>query len=119
MTANEWRFKMCVLARDEWRKNNDAYTGLCGLFCRIIRREGFVETDDQKLNAKMLVFMNYEHRYHGVTVTDLIPKFVRPADCDSETLFWWDYHEKDVRLNFLQDLVTYYANLIDHEEDEK
>lgn len=49
---------MCVLARDEWRKNNDAYTGLCGLFCRIIRREGFVETDDQKLNAKMLVFMN-------------------------------------------------------------
>lgn len=110
---------MCVLARDEWRNNNDAYTGLCGLFCRIIRREGFVETDDQKLNAKMLVFMNYEHRYHGVTVTDLIPQFVRPADCDPEDLFWWDYHEKDVRFNFLQDLVTYYANLIDHEEDEK
>lgn len=110
---------MCVLARDEWRKNNDVYTGLCGLFCRIIRREGFVETDDQKLNAKMLVFMNYEHRYHGVTVTDLIPQFVRPADCDSETLFWWDWCEKEIRYRFLQDLVTYYANLIDHEEDEK
>lgn len=27
--------------------------------------------------------------------------------------------DKDVRLNFLQDLVTYYANLTDYEEDEK
>lgn len=27
--------------------------------------------------------------------------------------------DKDVRLNFLQDLVMYYANLTDHEEDEK
>lgn len=68
----------------------------------------------------MLVFMNYEHRYHGVIVTDLIPQFVRPAECEPEAaLFWWPIADKDVRLNFLQDLVMYYANLIDHEEDEK
>lgn len=110
---------MCVLARDEWQNNSEHYSGLCGLFCRIIRREGFVETDDQKLNTKMLVFMNNEHRYHGVTINDLIPKFVRPADVDYETLFWWPVCEKDVRLNFLQDLVMYYANATDYEEDTK
>lgn len=67
----------------------------------------------------MLVFTNHEHRYHGVTITDLIPQFVRPADLDHETIFWWPVHEKDVRLNFLQDLVMYYANVTDYEEDKE
>lgn len=67
----------------------------------------------------MLVFTNNEHRYHGVTITDLIPQFVRPADCVDDAIFWWPVHEKDVRLNFLQDLVMYYANVTDHEEDTK
>lgn len=111
---------MCVLARDEWRNNSQRYNGLCALFVHIIEEKGLVETDDKEFNAKMSKMTNGKYRVHTVKVADLIPQFVRPSECEPEAaLFWWPIADKDVRLNFLQDLVMYYANLIDHEEDEK
>lgn len=111
---------MCVLARDEWRNNNQRYNGMCSLFNAVICDKGLVKTDDQWLNAKILDFVNWRRGIKNVKVADLISKFVRPAECEPEAaLFWWPIADKDVRLNFLQNLVMYYANLIDHEEDEK
>lgn len=110
---------MCVLARDEWRKNNQQYSGLCSVFFHVIHQEKDVKTDDEVFNYLLFDFL-YPHVHNGfITVRDLIPGFQRPADADPESAHWWPMADKDVRLNFLQDLVMYYANLIDHEEDEK
>lgn len=110
---------MCVLARDEWRKNNRHYSGLCSVFFHVIHQAKYVKTDDEVFNYLLFDFL-YPHVCNGfITVRDLIPQFQRPADADPESAHWWPKVEKEKRYIFLQDLVTYYANLIDHEQDEK
>lgn len=47
---------MCVLARDEWRKNGDEYPGLCHLFMHIVMHNGRLTTDDEALNAKIKAY---------------------------------------------------------------
>lgn len=116
MTANEWRFKMCVLARDEWRKNCDEYPGLCYLFMDIVTDNGRLTTDDEALNAKIKAyFASLPLQAADVSMKDLIPAFCRPDGVNHESAFWWPKGEKAKRLEFLNNLVQIYANLIDKE----
>ena len=116
MTANEWRFKMCVLARDEWRKNCDEYPGLCHLFVDIIMDNGRLTTDDEALNAKIETYFTPPlYRATDVSIKDVIPEFRRPAGGNRESAFWWPKDKKAKRLEFLNNLVQIYANLIDKE----
>lgn len=82
MTVNEWRFKICVKARDEWRKNPQRYNGMCPLLINTIIQNGYEETDDKEFNKLMLALI----RHRGCsrpTVSELIPAFVRPDDANS------------------------------------
>lgn len=118
MTANEWRFKMCVLARDEWRKNGDEYPGLCHLFRKVIFDNGRKVTDDENLNHEINTFFwcyRYGNTFGGFPVKTLIPAFRRPFEANQRTPFWWPRGEKGARLEFLNELVNIYANLIDKE----
>ena len=115
MTVNEWRFKICVKARDEWRKNPQGYNGMCPLLVNTIIRNGYEETDDKEFNKLMLVMI----RRRGCgrpTISELIPAFVRPDDANSgDFLFWWIITEKQRRMEFLEYLASYYANAVDKE----
>lgn len=115
MTVNEWRFKICVKARDEWRKNPQRYNGMCPLLINTIIQNGYEETDDKEFNKLMLALI----RHRGCsrpTVSELIPAFVRPDDANSGAfLFWWIITEKQRRMEFLEYLVSYYANAVDKE----
>jgi hypothetical protein len=114
MTVNEWRFKICVRARDEWRKNPQNYNGLCSLFVNTIVQNGHEETDDKEFNE--LIFEMVRRRgCCRPTVSELIPEFVRPADADQEAVFWWIIADKQRRMEFLEYLVQYYAYKIDKE----
>lgn len=115
MTVNEWRFKICVRARDEWRKNPQNYCGLCSLFVNTIVQNGHEETDDKEFNE--LIFEIIRRRgCCRPTVSELIPAFVRPDDANSEAfLFWWIIAEKQRRMEFLEYLVSYYASVVDKE----
>jgi hypothetical protein len=116
MTANEWRFKMCVLARDEWRKNCDEYPGLCCLFMNIVANNGRRLTTDEVLNAKIKAYFTpFPHLPADISMKDLIPAFRRPFEANQRTPFWWPRDEKAKRLEFLNNLVQIYANLIDKE----
>ena len=118
MTANEWRFKMCVLARDEWRKNFDEYPGLCYLFRKVIFDNGRKVTDDENLNSEINYFFwccRCDDTVSGFPVKKLIPAFRRPPEANQRTAFWWPEDKKYVRLEFLNELVNIYANLIDKE----
>ena len=45
-----------------------------------------------------------------------MPAFVRPDDANSGAfLFWWIITEKQRRMEFLEYLVSYYANAVDKE----
>lgn len=116
MTANEWRFKICVRARDEWRKNCDKYSGLCHLFVEIVADNGRLTTDDEALNAKIKAYFTpFPLLPADVSMRDLIPEFRRPAGGNRGSAFWWPKDEKVKRLEFLNNLVQIYANLIDKE----
>lgn len=117
MTANEWRFKMCVLARDEWRKNCDEYPGLCHLFRKVIFDNGRKVTDDENLNSEInYFFWCLRHdTINGFHMNELIPEFRRPAGGNRKSAFWWPEGEKAKRLEFLNSLVNIYAKLIDRD----
>lgn len=116
MTVNEWRFKICVRARDEWRKNPQIYNGLCSLFLNMIARNGYEETDNKEFN-KLIFAMIHQRGCGKPTISELIPAFVRPADANSEAfLFWWNITDKQRRMEFLEYLVSYYAYVVDKEE---
>lgn len=107
---------MCVLARDEWRKNGDEYPGLCHLFMHVVVHNGRLTTDDEALNAKIKAyFASLPLHAADVSMRDLIPEFRRPAGGNHESAFWWPKDEKAKRLEFLNNLVQIYANLIDKE----
>ena len=59
MTVNEWRFKICVKARDEWRKNPQSYNGMCSLLINTIIKNGYEETDDKEFNKLMLALIRH------------------------------------------------------------
>lgn len=68
---------MCVLARDEWRKNCDEYPGLCHLFVDIIMDNGRLTTDDEALNAKIETYFTPPlYRATDVSIKDVIQNFV-------------------------------------------
>lgn len=107
---------MCVLARDEWRKNGDEYPGLCHLFMNIVRGNGRLTTDDEALNAKIKAYFTpFPHLPADISMKDLIPAFRRPFEANQQTTYWWPKDEKAKRLEFLNNLVQIYANLIDKE----
>lgn len=109
---------MCVLARDEWRKNGDEYSGLCYLFRKVIFDNGRKVTDDENLNSEINYFFwcsRYDNKFICFPVKKLIPAFRRPPEAYQRTPFWWPEDEKGVRLEFLNGLVNIYANLIDKE----
>lgn len=110
---------MCVLARDEWRRAPHGYNGLCSLFSHIIHQEGYVETDDDDFNKLLFDFIHPPVYGRRVITQHLIPEFRRPRDANQEAAFWWSVSDVQRRLRFLQELVMYYANATDHEEDEK
>lgn len=115
MTVNEWRFKICVKVRDEWRKNPQGYNGMCPLFVNTIIRNGYEETDDKEFN-KLLLVMIRRRGCGRPTISELIPAFVRPDDANSgDFLFWWIITEKQRRMEFLEHLVSYYACAVDKE----
>lgn len=119
MTANEWRFKMCVLARDEWRKNGDKYSGLCRLFADVIIENGFVLSDNENLNYYIAAFHRNYPFFHlfpeFLNVDKLIPAFRRPLEANQQTTYWWPKEEKVKRLEFLNGLVNIYAKLVDRD----
>nr|DAG32882.1 MAG TPA: hypothetical protein [Caudoviricetes sp.] len=119
MTATEWRFKTCVLARDEWRRNPNAYNGMCVLLSKVIVEQGYEVTDDDELTD---LLFDFTHRGNSIVrppVVKLIPEFVRPRDANQESAFWWTIAEKNRRLEFLEYLVQYYAYKIDKENEKE
>lgn len=109
---------MCVLARDEWRKNCDEYPGLCCLFQKVIFDNGRKTTDGENLNSEIEYFfwcLRYDDTVNGFPMNKLIPEFRRPAGSNRKSAFWWPEGEKAKRLEFLNNLVQIYANLIDKE----
>jgi hypothetical protein len=120
MTATEWRFKTCVLARDEWRRNPNAYNGLCSLFLRVIVGQGYEEiTDDDSLTDLLFYFTHCRANVVRHPLSELIPEFVRPHDADQEAAFWWPVVKKKRRLKFLEYLVQYYAYKMDKENEKE
>jgi hypothetical protein len=119
MTATEWRFKTCVLARDEWRRNPNAYNGMCSLFRYILTRTGSANTDDHDFNEMCERYLHQGLGYAELKTRSLIPEFVRPRDANKEAGFWWPIVEKNRRLEFLEYLVQYYAYKIDKENEKE
>lgn len=110
---------MCVLARDEWRKNWFKYAGLCSLFRRVIFDNGRVVTDNENLNHEINTFFwcyRYGNTFGGFPVVKLIPAFRRPPGRrNAERGYWWPCYQKSVREKFLNELVNIYAKLIDED----
>ncbi len=120
MTVTEWRFKTCVLARDEWRRDPNAYNGMCSLFRFIITRTGSANTDDHNFNEALEKHLHTNALIGGeLTLRRFIPEFVRPRDANREAGFWWPIAEKNRRLEFLEYLVQYYAYKIDKENEKE
>ena len=120
MTVNEWRFKICVRARDEWRRDPNAYNGMCSVFSKVIVERGYEEiTDDDSLDDSLFCFTHRGANIVRVPLAQLIPEFVRPRDADQESAFWWPIVEKNRRLEFLEYLVQYYAYKIDKENEKE